>query len=279
MKARSQKKLILIDLDKTLIDRNYQLTASRGEVAKTIRALDRCVLGVSSDSAIETIGGYTGGLGISFPIVAENGAIVVISKDKTIFTRKASSFFVATRRVLAEGLFDERTVIIIGDVNAFSRFLIGSKQDFGATDRIVLINGYRKASLSLYCLAKVNGVWNLDKRFLDFVVGKYKGLLRKIFPLLSDNVVYDINYEYGICIARLKGVQKSLAVPVLVKSFKGYQIFAIGDSMGDFYDNPKVIQCAVANASEEYKKKCHLITKKSYTAGVLELLKAISSIN
>jgi len=50
----------------------------------------------------------------------------------------------------------------------------------------------------------------------------------------------------------------------------------VGDSMSDWLDDDRVIQCAVGNASDAYKEKSKLIATSARTEGVIELLELIA---
>ncbi|OGF90422.1 hypothetical protein A3I27_03975 [Candidatus Giovannonibacteria bacterium RIFCSPLOWO2_02_FULL_43_11b] len=54
------------------------------------------------------------------------------------------------------------------------------------------------------------------------------------------------------------------------------KVFMVGDSMSDWLDDDRVIQCAVGNASDAYKEKSKLIATSARTEGVIELLELIA---
>jgi len=275
-KEKSVRKLILIDLDKTLIDRNYKTTLPEAHLATFFTEVQGVgvTIGISSDSAIGTIEDFARRCSIRGPIIAENGSLVSTLAKPGIFEKNmpGKNFFPKLRGVLSEKLHDKTTVVIIGNANPLAVLLKGSNYNLGVVDTIILINGYRQASISFFVIKKTRGVWKSTNGSMEKVLEAVKEIAIANLGIYYDECCFDINPEYGICIIRKKGMQKSSAIPRIKRKYPGYRIFVIGDSMGDFYDVEGITHCAVSNASREFKKRCQLVAKKPYSKGVVELI-------
>lgn len=77
-----KNKLVLIDLDKTLIDTNYQ--PNDGRINSEIKRLQNggWQLGLSSDTPLLTLQRWSDIFGMSGPIIAERGALIKIENNK-----------------------------------------------------------------------------------------------------------------------------------------------------------------------------------------------------
>ena len=280
-KKKNTKKLIFIDLDKTLIDSDYKTTLPKAELAKYFRKVSKkdLVVGISSDSAIGTIEDIANECNIIGPIIAENGSLLSTTANPGVHEEniKKVNFFPDLRKAIMEQLYGKTTAIVVGNVNLLSRSLRGSTYNLGPIDRIIMVNAYRRASMSFYAIGKVKGKWQKTRGIIEEAVKDVKGIIRKDFPGCLKRCVFDVNHDYGICIIREKGVSKSSAIPKIKKKYPGYEIYVIGDSMGDLYNISGIIHCAVGNASLEFKKRCLLIAKNSYSKGVVELVDKIIS--
>lgn len=279
------KKIVLLDLDGTVLNRDYQITVPEKIFKSSIKKFQssKFVIGISSDSAADTIVKFMQVHGIIGPVIAEKGAFLIIkAKGFTngVNTISETVSFTTIRKILLKKFYENvNTLTVIGDVNRLSRFFQKIPNDAGSVaKRAVLINGMRRGSLSFYAYGSKEGHWQKDARALKEVLAEVLEIIKKNFPALKNNIFVDLNSEYGICIIHHKNTKKALALPGIKKKYDGYRIFVIGDSVGDFYSNRLVTHCAVANASAEYKKVCSIVAKKEYSAGVIELLEKIARL-
>ena len=93
--------------------------------------------------------------------------------------------------------------------------------------------------------------------------------------LTAEPLDVDENSEYGILIIHAARNVKANGVRALIERTGAARIAYIGDSWRDNIGDLRVIQCAVGNATEEYKRHCRFVATQSYTAGAVELLEAI----
>ncbi len=273
-----KKKIVFLDLDKTTIDKNYQLTTS--EIFQTVKKCEENGVEIilSSDSALKTLQQWANVLDIKGRIVAEKGALIYDPKTNTKvmlndyperFLRLREDFIVMILKLKPE------STIFIGDSTEFIRKKI-RETFFGK--RVLVVNGYREASFSVFVRkydAKENKLM-IDNDLMSFVNDHITVLALND---LKEKFEIDANLDYGIIIAHSLETSKSNAVREILNRDKDIEkVYAIGDSMADFvsgFANNPVIQCAVANADELYKNNCRFISKHYFTAGVVDFLDLI----
>ncbi|OHA41938.1 MAG: hypothetical protein A3H68_02415 [Candidatus Taylorbacteria bacterium RIFCSPLOWO2_02_FULL_46_40] len=275
------KKLVLLDLDRTLIDDEYHLNVPLEHLKKSLKEAESrsLTIGISSDSSAETISAYEKLCGLSGPIVAEKGAYLTRGPDigNGVLTIKQTSIFpVVRKKFVKKLLIDPRVLVIHGDVNEISRLFPNLPCNNCSSSKAVLVNNSRRASLSFYVYRKIANLWRTDRAILSMVCDEARRILRDESRILADNTHIDLNAKCGICIIHHNQTNKSLALPTLRRWYPTHQIFAIGDSLTDYYKNDSVIHCAVGNANEQFKRQCQIVASRNYTAGVIELMRKIS---
>ena len=275
------KKLLLLDLDRTLINNEYHLNVPLEHLKKSLKeAKSRgLTIGISSDSSAETISAYEKLFGIPGFIVAEKGAYLTRESDirNGVLTIKQTFIFPAVREKFVKKLLtDPQVLVIYGDVNEMSRSFPNLSCNNCSSRKAVLVNNSRRASLSFYAYKKVLGFWRTDRVILSAVCKEVMQILRNESKTLANNTLIDLNEKSGICIIHHNQTGKSLALPILQRWYPSHQIFAIGDSLTDYYKSNSVIHCAVGNADEQFKQRCQIVASRNYAAGVIELVRKIS---
>ena len=96
-------KLVLLDLDNTLVDANYCLTSPEEEFCDMVVKLAKknVHIGLCSDSAIITLRQWTDRLDLTGPIIGERGAVIWNSTLQTDSLK--NEFFISPR--FQENLF------------------------------------------------------------------------------------------------------------------------------------------------------------------------------
>lgn len=272
------EELIFIDLDKTLIDASYKLTADLSEAAASCAA--RSIgLGLCSDTPLEPLKHWSEKLGFKGPIIAELGSLVYFpeSAESVVIHPESTGFFPDVRRDFLKDLatlLPDATIFVGDNVQFIAEDII---LDF-LGEMVVLVSGYRSQSMAFH-VRRFDRDRNLllkDAGYLQRIADiARKALAEHDVP--SKDLWFDINEEYGIAIIHSRRTNKKDGMVVAMEKLNISQVGMIGDSMADFMNDPRVIQLAVANAKPEYKEKCHFITPYEYTKGVRHLLEAISS--
>lgn len=278
-----KKRLVMIDLDKTLIDRNYQVSVPNGEqlVAMAVQACrDQGIeVGLASDTALVNLQEWAVRFGMGGPLIGEFGACVGLSSGEILSTDERSvEIFSNLRQLLTKHLLADHSLgtILIGDNVALIReFGENSRSPLPRflSGRMVLISGLRKCSISFYARRVREGQLLQDEQLLEGAINIVKHEIGELgLDPEKDFAFYD-NPEYGICIVHLRETNKQLGFIKLMNSGDYEPTMAmIGDSMGDFIDHPKVVQCCVSNAPDVYQQCCQHIATQPMTAGVIELL-------
>lgn len=271
-------KIILIDVDNTLLNKEYDFTVDVSTLRDVIFDLRNkgFSVGLSSDSAINNLMDISGNLNLNGPIVAEKGASVVLNGE-SIFVNVLAQDFNRIRQDFVNELMQKEfpggnLTVCVGSVNSLFKSLKGSKSSNTDSRTLVLINGTRESSVSFYCLEKQDEKWVLGSNKIQDFVNKLLPIAEKYYKL--DELDLDINTDYGICIIHHNRTSKMAAVQSIKNKFPNSKIYMIGDSMSDFHDN-SVVHCAVENATEEYKLKSNYVSKLKITEGVIDILKWI----
>lgn len=265
-------RLILMDLDKTLIDTSYNLTDT--SVLKEIARVQSLGwrLGFSSDTPLEPLKSWAEKFGMNGPIIAEKGSVLYIPEVGEFVLSKTEEFFDATKKSLIGELTRLRIPFVHGDATQFIRN--NPKLVDMADQRIVAINAYRRCSLSFFARKVDNeGSIRINNQF-----GQEMADLARGYWAGSDlDLVEDFNPEYGIYILSPVEVNKRLGTIKLMKMLSLSKIGMIGDSQADIIGSDLAVQYAVRNAKDELKKVADYIAESDYASGVSEILSSIKS--
>ncbi len=265
--------LILFDVDKTLIDREYRYTQEGLEQA-VARAIG-CghVVGLNSDTPLTALLRIRDELGMNGPVIAERGAVVWL--DGAIHptgTIPRDRFKVLRNRVLDELTGAGDVEAILGDPTAIIR-----SQGYATREprQVVFSSALRLFSLH-FAARRIDGTsYEHDPELLariERVTREHAGSIMGHIPL-----DWDVNPEYGILILHAIESCKRSGVKTLMKLMGLKNTIMIGDSLFDHVDLPGVKQWAVGNAAPAYLAVCERVASASYTAGAIELLEVLFS--
>lgn len=276
--------LVLLDVDETLLDVNYQLTVPLGHWREAVdRAQARgATVGLNSDTSFPHLQRWARQYGIHGPIIAERGALFaptpVVAPTATVpvaarFPEFRTEFLLtllAPRKVLDEYL------VCFGDINALSKQLPRLTPDVCLAGAAVFVNGLRQASFSLYVRRRgPDGSWEKDEGALDAVLGQVTSVIARSSWLCGQEEI-DRNPAYGICIVHHRDSQKRAALaPLLTEIGEHDPLIMVGNSCSDLLGSSQVLQCAVGNADPAYKAACAHVAERDRAAGVIELLEKL----
>ncbi len=140
-----------------------------------------------------------------------------------------------------------------------------------AGDKVVLMNEFRKGSLSFF----VRGVDEQGRLVTDDTLLKEAiDLASKLYPEI-DGLEEDCNPNYGILIISKKGINKRFGTRKLMASLNIAGIGMIGDSYADFLGNDIARHYAVGNADIAFKDVADYVASSDVTAGVTEIFNKI----
>jgi hypothetical protein len=275
--------IILMDVDKTIYNLKYNLTIEAdlfraGISAAISKGID---LGLNSDSALQTLQDLGSLYGLQGPIIAERGAVLCLKGVVTYpvqTTAVFSELFAEVFSALGAENLRSQYFVLSGNVNWLANSLPCPDELLWESweGRIaVLLNSLRRRSFSCFVRRFVGGKWVKE----ELALTEIRDVLTKVVKVPEGfwpDCDVDFNPQYGVCILHHKDTQKRVAVDSLLAYAGDRPIYMVGDSIADWLDHERVIQCAVGNASQEYKNHCQLIAGQEFTAGVLELIHLIS---
>ncbi|MFA5886368.1 MAG: HAD hydrolase family protein [Patescibacteria group bacterium] len=269
--------LVLIDLDLTLINREYNLTLPLDQVCAAISEAKKngVMIGLNSDSSHHTLIDWYKKLGLDGPIILERGAVIFrpglmgyidISSD-------SARLFSQLRQDFVEILPSICPNILCGDANVIQ----ATYRPWLGEEKFIIINDYRQRSLSFFArqLGK-DGKLLIDSVLLNQAAALLNSLIQDKYPTLAQEKDEDNNPDYGVYILHSLFSKKHRAVVKLLDELKLDQIWMIGDSLSDFIDDVRVKHVAVSNARDSFKEKANFITKGAITEGVIEFLQTLS---
>lgn len=261
-----KNKLLLIDLDKTLIDKNYKINDDRINSEISRLQVGGWQIGLSSDTPLITLQKWSDVFGMNGPIIAERGALVNLGKRKQIEVVSGSEdYFSGLKRSLVEILAKEKISFLYGDAIS----LLTERPKFS---EYVLINNYRQCSLGFWGRSiDKDGEISLNNRVVANLLSKLKQKLDES-PF---ELVLDFNKEYGIFIASPKFVNKREGTKRLMKEMGLREIGVIGDSTTDIIGKDIAVHYCVGNSEAELANVSDYVSDKSFTTGVVDILQRI----
>jgi hydroxymethylpyrimidine pyrophosphatase-like HAD family hydrolase len=267
-----ESKLLLVDLDKTLIDAaNYEITDKT--IVDEIKRVQQIgwKIGLSSDSPLESLLDWRNQLAMNGPVIAEKGAVVWIDSKHEVIEKESQKFFSDLNLKFTNYLTDQRKSFLFGDVTKF----IWNKPKLVEMldDEIVLVQSHRKCSFNLYGRSiNQNGELIINNQLTKEMIIIVHSLTFNNLPFEVDE---DFNQDYGIYILAPKNTTKRLGTQKLINILNINKIGMIGDSGTDILGKDIAYQYAVGNAKPELKNVSEYVATGTFTKGVIEILRLI----
>lgn len=273
------RKIVLLDIDKTLIDPSYQFTA---DISSEIEAVQKSgiEIGICSDTPLLSIKELAEKIGLTGPMIAELGAVIFYPRERDLvklhpFTEvfpKARDEFV--NELLS--LFPEITVCV-GDNVKFVRedTLLGSPGE-----STVFISGCREHSIAFHVKTIRSHSLENEPKLQGIVTKVAEETLVRCTGEEKEKFSIDQNLEYGVTIIHYSGTNKRNAVESMIEKMNTSFIAMVGDSRSDFLNDKRILQFGVHNADvEKYGQFCEYVSPFEYTEGVKDILRLIRSDN
>lgn len=259
-------KVVMVDQDGVMYDRNYKTTADLGSIIRRIVFSD-IMLAPNSDTPVRRLLKNAKGVFGFYPIVAigEKGSIVrILGKDVFLCGIKGIKNFVDQ---IAKTLSDFGAACVIGD----SATWIRNRKRFEPNKDLLIIDGLRQQSVGFYLrtsdsqgIAQINHEWAEQASKIVMETNLPDGL---------GELGYNPNY--GIFISNPKGSNKTLGYAFLKQEHPECSFFMIGDADIDIIEDDSVIHCAVGNATQPLKQKAAFVSDKPFTEGLEDCLRWI----
>lgn len=253
----------MIDQDGVLLDRNYKTTLDlNGFLQKLPR---RIVIVPNSDTPIERIGTNFSAIAGIKPdtMIGEKGAIVTLGGKLYSISNIVGikGYLERLKRVFSAVDCD----IAVGD----SATWIREQKKFSPDRHMLIIDSMRRQTIGFYLrTTNAEGIACLDDEW--FAMGSS---IAKTIPLPEGIEARDFNTSYGIVIMNAIGISKTDGFKFLRQRFPQAIFYMIGDGNADIIDDPKVIHCAVANASVDLKIVARFVSDRQITAGLIDCLR------
>jgi len=259
--CENDRNAIFLDLNGTLITSNTgELNSTSQEIAETIGATEEkgWSIGLCSDSPHLVLKEWGQARGIKGPVVSENGRLL---DNEPIFSQTPS---ILQDRGVVEEWAKKKGLSIFSDVTA---------PEFGGSqpnDTGIAFGAGRVCSTSVFCF----------KQGLA-----YPGLTIELGAFLEELDVgsIDCSPQHGFIAIHEAGDFRCIKGRILraigyALYLLGRECWMVGDSLSDIVSAPALCKFAsVGNAQETVKQAADLVAESSYTKGVLELIRAISS--
>jgi len=253
------------DLDGTLLDSDYNLNCPEEVVRETIGSYQAQsgFVGLNSDTPVPTLEYWAERLGMRGPIIAEYGG-VIHWPEYGLFSIPAEQVRIPPRESVINILQAEfpTTHIIAGDVNRISRARL---ETYTRSETAILVNALRTRSISLFTRTKN------PSSFIDDVTE----VLRRISPV---GCAIESDRSCGFVSVRSATSNKSTGLRLLTELVGGLdEITMIGNTTADFIvSSQQVVQAAVQNANDDYKRWCSIVSAGTLTQGCVQIITALT---
>ncbi|MFE7797986.1 HAD family hydrolase [Nocardia sp. NPDC057440] len=255
--------LVLLDLDGTLIDHRYQLATDSIYAAIEAAQAAGWTIGLNSDTPYEALCVWVTRLGITGPIVAENGAVIGVD-GHLWYDHETADKFAESRRVILGGLLGDDIGVWSGNPVEAIR---NGEVTIPAEMPLVMVNTLRRCSLSLHIRRGSRDGLLLDTDLTEVIADR----VASAYPDFSDLIV-DKNHDYGVIIVQRAGFTKRLGVQRLMEKIDAPRVIMIGNSISDYLGDDLAMHIAVADATEALKQRADRVTEAPLTGGVSEAL-------
>jgi len=265
--------LVLLDKDDTIT----QGSRYSFNVKKVREAVAKCqnsgiIIGLNSDSPVQSLVKLSEQLGMRGPIIAEKGAVVTDFQGKNelfTFNSEIAASIMQTKWQICQRTAEIGSAAIVGDVVTMIEKQTLSLE---GVDYFVAMNSTRKASLLFFLYRTVSGLLT--------PLGKEE--LCKEIEFLTSGIVpagceLEIDPLYSLGTIHIKGMAKRWGIAVLRSYYPSEDFIMIGNSMSD-YCGEGVFHVAVANANKDYKEKVNHICQNEFEDGVVEFLENLLKV-
>ncbi len=297
-KLRKSKGIILMDLDGVALNPNYLPTNLEG-LRQGVQSLQEAgvLVGLHSDTPLASLLQFAEMFGIKGPLIFEMAAIhfpeegidiVLDPSNKDFFAHLRDGLYDAARKQFQDNTQGRYLISKTSDKNMEKR----TKTKYPGYQHGIWINPFRQFSLGLWA----EGVGSDGSTFVDDTFhNKVIELIRKF--LVADpeappmgSLFFDDRLTGGTSVVRpLKFTTKTPAVQALLSFIGDYTgpVYMIGDENTDYIEDPRVINLAVGNASDNFLSRLHnddatlpqgiqRVSSGNYTSGAIEHLKSIA---
>ena len=264
----NREKLVLFDLDGTLIDSDYQITDDQiNAVINRAQEVGHLV-GLNSDTPYEALVRWRDHFGMNGPLIAEKGAVVEIGgapqyevEEDMVKVDRAKAFI---REFAQDNGYRFWEGNPVEEIRRGTRF-----QEIGQT--AILLNNLSRCSLRFFVRRiDQDGSLAIDNSLTQDTIER----LRPLFPDFDINEE-DNNPVFGLMIVAREGITKRTGVRKLLGGLGLNSCVMVGNSMTDFVGDDLAIHVAVANADADFKNCASVVTDDVLTKGCIEYIDSL----
>jgi hydroxymethylpyrimidine pyrophosphatase-like HAD family hydrolase len=262
--SKPLNKVLLMDLDKTIIGSDQQVNDNRLVPTINLARVSEWKIGLSSDTPLSTLIGFTRNFSMDDIIIAEKGAIVRIG-GKVIYTKPetvemfSKSFDVAVDRI---GNINMKVVKGTPVPIMFRREIFGKP-----FEPVVFVNSERKSSFGLFVL-KTDETGRLVTNREDSE--KVFKAVEDVMPV-SPSIQKWSSSERGLMVVSDSDISKRSGTILLMKEMGLKEVGMVGDSIIDYVGNIAK-HYAVGNADENFRAKADYVSPFELTSGVVDII-------
>lgn len=264
------KNVVLIDLDHTLVDENYQLTDETVKEVIAERRREGWIVGLNANAPLRTQLNRWNQLGMNGPIVVERGAAVWFPDEAFVELCRSKNIVQKAKEAILGHIQElDETLLIHGDATGFLRNI--HEVPGVSNSRLVAINGLRLFSIAFHVrrIEKETGRLHVDVDLAEKVIEE----LRKYFPITDTLSEGQLETDYGFFHIDPIDVSKATGATKAFNDIHASRRVVIGDHIEDYVEDAEVY--AVANASQDLKNKADKVSVASYASGVKEILASL----
>jgi len=257
------KKVIMIDQDGVISDRNYKVTKNINRLINDLRS-QGIIIVPNSDTPLKRLHQNIEQLLGFHPqaAIGEKGATVEFA-GRVFFTKNIIGIR-EYRELLSNSFRKIGASVYIGDSATWIRKGIA----FSPNSNLLILDDFRQQSIGLYlkCTGKSGAYFgnpDWSRKGLEIISN-----LALPFGLEP----FNYNPKYNIAIANTSGISKSDGYRLLHQYLDPAAYFMVGDQIDDFINEPGVVHCAVSNAEKAYKDISAFVSPHAITDGLEDCL-------
>lgn len=260
------KTLFFLDIDGTLILENQRPNTNElQQFIKKFRNSNKVLFGLNSNRPIQDLIPIYKQFNLNGPIIVENGIYFKKSlHDKPIFlvNNPPQALPKIVKKIIRSYCVSSQKPILF-KVTDTVKFFKRSKK---IKSRMILMDKFRRYTASLHAL-------NNGKRDRQ-LAKKIKKYLDRFVIFKKNKIEIKVSEVFSNILLQTTLINKGRALKKIRQFYQNYQFIMIGDDENDLsvVNNVDKI-AAVSNATKKFKSQANFIAKKSYTKGVLEIIK------
>lgn len=258
-------KVVLLDIDGTLIDGAYKVTDSLIYEAVGLAIEQDWVLGLSSDSPYEAMQYWLGHFGLNGPIITEKGAQVILPQEDP---NHESNYFIDLRDNTIEYFTQKGMNIWQGDPASLIRNSNRLPMPVDVGETVLLVNAFRRHSFGYF--VRVIG----EDGGLHISASQTQTIADEVRSLYSPDILVDedLNHEHGLMIVSTYEMHKRIGSLVLMERLGVNRLSMVGNSKADYIGSDIAKHLAVGDAHPEFKELSDYIATRPVTGGAAQAI-------